>query len=349
MAGSVKKSSAGEKASGIAVGEPFVSIIVPFKSDYQWVRECVRGCKSLDYKNFEIILLPDGSEDPKKFPGCKIVPTGVVNHAAKRNAGMRTAKSDIFAFIDSDAYPRSDWLKNGVRYLQDKSIGIIGGPNLTPPADSLMQKVSGDVLGSVIGAGGMAERYSVRRERDTDALPSVNMLIRREAFDNLGHGWDETLVTGEDVKMCYQIADLGLRIHYSPEVVVYHHRRAMFAAHMEQIWNYARDEGLLVRQRRAIDRVLVLAPSAFVLWAAFGAATAMLTNFPLFEIAYYATLGIYAATIAVASIAASPARAPLVFLGMIATHATYGIGFLRGLLLPRKYFTESFKRHTYNR
>lgn len=326
---------------------PLVSIIVPYKSEYPWVHETVRECKKLDYPNFEIILLPDNPEDAKKYPGCKVVPTGVTNHSGKRNMGIDVAKGAVYAFIDSDAYPRKDWLRNGVRYLEDESIGLVGGPNLTPPDDTLMQQLSGDVLGSIIGAGGMAERYSVRRERDTDALPSVNMLVRKEVFDKLKEGWDETLITGEDVKVCYQVLDLGLRIRYSPEVVVYHHRRPMFAAHMEQIWNYGRDEGLLVKERGGVDRFLVLAPPLFVLWLVVGGLASI--DWPEVRLLYLGSMLGYGLFVLVAGMLINFLRGPLIAISIFATHLAYGGGFLRGLFLPKKFYSADFKRKTYNK
>jgi len=329
------------------MANPLVSVIVPYKSGYPWVRECVKHCKEMPYRNIEIILLPDGNESPSKYPGCRVVPTGIVNHSAKRNRGMKAAKGSVYAFIDSDAFPRKDWVTNSLKYLEDKSIGIIGGPNLTPENDSLMQKAGGDVLGSAIGAGGISERYSVRKEKDTDALPSVNMLIRKDVFDRLGHGWDETLVTGEDVKISYQVLDAGYRIHYSPDVIVYHHRRALFLPHMEQIWNYGRDEGLLVQQRKRIDRPLVLMPPLFVLWLPIVWAL----GFYIIE-AYWALLAsvaVYCGVTLAGAVAASWKRFPLVWLGIIATHLTYGMGFWRGLLLPQKKFHAGFRKKHYNR
>ena len=46
---------------------------------------------------------------------------------------MEKAEGKYLAFIDDDAYPRKDWLKNAVKYFDSsRKIGIVGGPNLTP-------------------------------------------------------------------------------------------------------------------------------------------------------------------------------------------------------------------------
>lgn len=102
-----------------------VSIIIPCKNVDAYVKECIAHCKKLDYDNYEMILLPDkptsGIED------VKIVPTGSVTPGKKRNTGIRHAKGEICAFIDSDAYPREDWLRNAVGYFSNPEIAAVGG------------------------------------------------------------------------------------------------------------------------------------------------------------------------------------------------------------------------------
>src|SRR3989338_1319478 len=328
---------------------PFVSIIVPFKKDYPWVRDCVRECRKLDYpKNkYEIILLPDVKINRNDFPDCKIIVTGVVNHSAKRNAGMRASKADLFAFIDSDAYPEKNWLKNAAKYADDKSIGAFGGPNLTPHNANLMERISGYVLANTIAAGNIAVRYRIDKTQEAPMVPSCNMFISRSAAEELknekGHLWDEKALAYEDQKICYELRDLGKRIMYVSDAVVYHHRREMFLPHMEQMWNYARDEASLMKERMKFDRVIVMMPALFTLWLAFGWLV------PLLNALYLPTIFLYFIAIAVSSIAQSPAQSPLIFLGIFLTHIAYGLGFLRGLLLPKVEFSAEFRRITYNK
>ena len=99
---------------------PEVSVIVPCRAIDRYTEECVEKClNNPDYKNVEIIVLPDKKDNPGiKDNRVKIIPTGEKTPGAKRNIGIENSHGNIVAFIDSDAYPEGDWLKNAMGYLK---------------------------------------------------------------------------------------------------------------------------------------------------------------------------------------------------------------------------------------
>src|SRR3989344_8577635 len=127
-----------------------ISIIIPCKIIDRYTRECIESCLNLDYDNFEILVLSDEIIKHEKWnKKVEIIKTGEIVPAEKRNLGMKIAEksgADFYAFIDSDAYPKKDWLKRAREHLKNEKVGIVGGPNLTPPQASFWEKVSGYVL-----------------------------------------------------------------------------------------------------------------------------------------------------------------------------------------------------------
>ncbi len=95
---------------------PEVSVIIPCKGIDRYTEECVEKClNNLDYKNVEIIVLPDKKDNPSiEDNRVKVIPTGEKTPGAKRNIGIKNSHGDVVAFIDSDAYPERDWLKNAM-------------------------------------------------------------------------------------------------------------------------------------------------------------------------------------------------------------------------------------------
>lgn len=85
-----------------------VSVIIPFYNGVDWLCEAVQSVLDQTYKNFEIIVVNDGSpEDVTKFLekyGDKIIYHKQINQgpAAARNYAMKIATGDYFAFLDSD-------------------------------------------------------------------------------------------------------------------------------------------------------------------------------------------------------------------------------------------------------
>ena len=97
--------------------EMFVSIIVPVYNVEQYLKECIESILAQTWKNFEVILVDDGSTDSsgkicdeysqkKEFISVIHKKNGGLSSA--RNAGIHVAQGDYLAFIDSDdvVHPR---------------------------------------------------------------------------------------------------------------------------------------------------------------------------------------------------------------------------------------------------
>ena len=205
-----------------------VIIIVPCAELNEYVVECLRGCLRLDYANYRIALLPDAHlELPEEFrnDAITVMPTGDVTISAKRNLAMSSfPDAAYYAFIDSDAYPQADWLKNGVGSFFREDIWAVGGPNVTPPNDSLEQKAVGNAARSFLVSGHLAFAKEVSADRYCLNLHSCNLIVAAQAIKLVG-GFQEELKTGEDRELCHRIRKNGGKIYFRGSVVVFHHNR----------------------------------------------------------------------------------------------------------------------------
>ncbi|MFH0896933.1 MAG: glycosyltransferase [Candidatus Bathyarchaeota archaeon] len=306
---------------------PSVSIIVPCKRVDDYTRECVSRCKELDFKGFEILVLPDSAEDG--LAGVKIIPTGPVLPGVKRNIGVHGSGGELCAFIDSDAYPRKDWLRNTVKYLQDSAVAGVGGPGITPETDSAMQKASGYILSSSM-VGGFSRRYMSKENSDSDDIHSCNFIARKSVLEE-AKGWDEHYWPGEDTLMCLAIKKTGKKLVEASDVVVYHHRRPLFMGHLRQVWNFGLHRGFFAKKFPENSRRLsYFLPSTFVLGLAAGSLLSLLI--PILRIPYLALIAAYIALSLYEGLKTNNAKMVLpVFTGTILTHLAYGAAFLKGL------------------
>ncbi len=305
------------------------SILIPFKEWNSMVQECVEGCKRLKGGPYEILLLPDAEIGAAE--GGRVLVTGKVRPSAKRNLGFRAANGKILALVDSDAFPREDWLENALAYFKDEGVGAVGGPNLTPPNDSRLQKLGGELLASWVVAGPHSVKYRVGQPHACADMPSCNLVLRKELLEKIG-GFDEAMLTGEDAKACHQINSLGRKVLYAPDVIVYHHRRALFAPHLRQMLNYGRDRGILLRTGNSAGYHLVsFAPSGLVVYSLASLPVAFLwgPHPVLWPLSLY--LGIMAGW----ALSKSPLNAVHLLLGGVLTHFAFGIGFIKGFLQPK--------------
>ena len=229
-----------------------VSIIIAVKTWQKNLEECVNKCLELDYQDFEIIILPDEPLNqpfiPKSSTSIKVIPTGAISPADKRDIALKYAKGEILGFIDDDAYPRKDWLSNALKDFNDDNVAAVGGPAVTPLDDSLRQKASGAVYSSLAVSGNFIYRYLPKKRREVDDYPSCNFIVRKSVMQELG-GFDTKFWPGEDTKLCLDITKkLKKKIIYDPEVFVWHHRRKLFIPHLKQIINYAQHRGYFVKK-----------------------------------------------------------------------------------------------------
>ncbi|OLD02516.1 MAG: hypothetical protein AUJ07_08585 [Crenarchaeota archaeon 13_1_40CM_3_53_5] len=328
MVGTVQESSSEE-------GHPFISIVVACRAIDSYANQCIRECLQLDYSRFELLVLPDYVETVSD-DRVRVLPTGPVKPSEKRNTGVSAAKGEVVAFIDGDAYPDKDWLKNSLKYFDDPRVAAVGGPGITPQSDNTMQKASGEILSSFLGAGPLNFRHSAKLPRKCDDLPTVNMFVRRSTFNDMG-GFDSSYWPGEDTKFCRDLVyRFGSEAVYAPDVVVYHHRRLLFRPHLKQIAGYGLHRGYFTKKfPENSRRPLYFAPTLFVLGIPallllgyVDESVRFVSLFPL--IAYLLLIGIGALVIGLRR--RNTNLVGPVFLGAIATHLWYGTYFLKGLL-----------------
>lgn len=306
-----------------------VSIIIPCKEVNHHTQDCVERCKRLDYGKYEILVLPDSATANLK--GVKMIPTGPKTPGAKRNIGVAKSEGELCAFIDSDAYPRSDWLNNAVTYFEDPTVAAVGGPGLTPLEDDVMQRASGQVLSSLL-VGSLSSRYKAEKCSESDDVHSCNFIVRKSVLIEAG-GWNEKFWPGEDTLVCLAIKKLGRRLVEASDVVVYHHRRSLFKAHFRQVWRFGEHRGFFFKKYRGNSfRFTYLAPTLFVSSLFAGVIISLFSS--LFSNVFLIAITAYL-LFCLVTILWETKEAKLIlptWLGIIATHVSYGASFLVGLL-----------------
>lgn len=197
--------------------EDLVSIIIPTRKLDKLTERCLFYCDKLK-NNKEIIIVTD--RDCPGYP------------AAKRNWAMERAKGNIYAFIDSDAYPAYDWLDCALHYL--KQYPAVCGPGILPydapaleiAADMILQKMP------------YSYRVIPKKPGIVAEFPTFNLIVRKEVATPF-----EDYLTGEDSLFCRNIKE---GIYYDPHIVVYHNRRPLYKPLWKQTRNYGHHRGYLV-------------------------------------------------------------------------------------------------------
>ncbi|GAA4402933.1 hypothetical protein GCM10023187_18530 [Nibrella viscosa] len=223
---------------------PKISVVVCTYNGAATIRDCMNGLLELDYPDFEVIVVSDGSTD--QTPGIvglypfRLICTPNRGLSNARNTGLEAATGDIVAYIDDDAYPDPHWLHYlAYSYLNTKHAGM-GGPNLLPEHD-------GPIATSVFHAPG-GPVHVLTTDEIAEHIPGCNMSFRREVLLEIG-GFDPIYrAAGDDVDVCWRVQQKGYTIGYHPSATVWHHRRNSLQAYWKQQQGYGRAEALLERK-----------------------------------------------------------------------------------------------------
>ncbi len=97
-----------------------VSIIIPVYNVYEWLDQCMETVVKQTYKDFEVILINDGSIDgseikcqewKKKDNRVKVISKENEGPSIARNCGIKNARGEYLVFIDSDDWVDSTYLE----------------------------------------------------------------------------------------------------------------------------------------------------------------------------------------------------------------------------------------------
>jgi glycosyltransferase involved in cell wall biosynthesis len=311
------------------------SIIIPVKKIDQLLVEAMSHLLKLDYLSYEVIIVVDKKIRKNAWKKTRIISSGAVGPAKKRDLGSKTAKGEILAFIDSDAYPDKSWLKHALPHFKKNYVAAVGGPGVTPINSSFMEEASGWVSSSPLGAGPYTYRFLPGKQRQVDDFPAMNLLVRKKDFNEVG-GFDSNYFPGEDTKLCLDLVKLGKIIIYEPKAVVFHHRRSLWWPHLKQNGNFGLHRGYFAHQLpQTSARLVYFLPSLLAL----GLAINLLDGFGMYwlEDLTQTGLDIYVFLLLINAVWVGY-KSGSIFQGLIsipaifATHVWYGAKFIQGFL-----------------
>jgi len=223
---------------------PRISVVVCSYNGARTIRDCLEALARLDYPDYEVIVIDDGSRDATagiaaRYGGVLIrTPNRGLGHA--RNAGLAAASGEIVAYIDDDAYPDPQWLRYLAATFMSTSHAGVGGPNIAPPGDGPIAECVARAPGGPV--------HVLLSDREAEHIPGCNMSFRKTCLEAIG-GFDPQFRTaGDDVDMCWRLQERGWTLGFHPAALVWHHRRNSVRTYWKQQIGYGRAEAMLERK-----------------------------------------------------------------------------------------------------
>jgi len=195
-----------------------ISIIIPTFNEEKNLPACLDSLLKIDYpdESIEIIVVDNGSTDRTREIAdqfrVKLFRDDSKNVSGLRNLGVAKSTGAIIAFIDADCVASEDWLNNAAVYFNDSKIAAWGAPPEVPANGTWVQKTWHVV------------RSKGKNLAEVDWLESMNLFVRKKQFLEIG-GFNESLITCEDVDLSYRIKKLG-KIISDNRIQVFHYGEA---------------------------------------------------------------------------------------------------------------------------
>ena len=226
------------------------SIIVPVYNRPDEVDELLQSLTEQELKDFEVVIVEDGSQKPCKDVCDKFANILDLHYYVKenggpgqaRNYGAERARGEWLIILDSDVVLPKGYLKaveEGVstplphREGQGGgSFAAFGGPDASHPSFTPVQKAISYSMTSFFTTGGIR---GGKAKLDKFYPRSFNMGIRRDVYLQLG-GFSK-MRFGEDIDFSYRIVEAGYRPQLFPDAWVWHKRRTDFRKFFRQVYN----------------------------------------------------------------------------------------------------------------
>ena len=307
----------------------FFSIIIPVFNRPDEVEELLESLVIQTEKNFEIIIVEDGSSEKcdtiiKKYSDkLKITYEYKKNEkpAIARNYGAKHANGDYFVFFDSDCIIPPEYFKTVNHVLKNNYTDAYGGPDAASPNFNNLQKAINYAMTSFFTTGGIRggdeklEKFYPR---------SFNMGISKKAFKTIG-GFPETKMhPGEDMVFSIEIIKHGFTTQRIKNAFVYHKRRNTLKTFFKQVYNFGKTRSIITEKYPETFKLFFFAPSAFTIGTLFFIISTFICIYSLIPVLFYILLIFLDSLLKNKNIAVSLLSIITSFYQLIA----YGSGFL---------------------
>ena len=217
---------------------PRFSVIVPVYNRIDEVDDLLKSLSEQSCKDFEAVIVEDGSSQPCKDVISKYADKVDVKYYYKenegrsiaRNYGLDRATGDYFIFFDSDCVIPPDYFKTLSAALDRNPVDCFGGPDAAHESFSTTQKAINYSMTSFLTTGGI-RGGKVQLEKFVPR--TFNMGYSRKVWEKVG-GFREMF--SEDIDMSTRIRQAGFSIGLIREAFVYHKRRVNMKLFARQVY-----------------------------------------------------------------------------------------------------------------
>ena len=268
------------------------SFIIPVYNRPAEVEELLESLLAQEEKDFEVLLVEDGSSLPcrevagryaGRLPGLHYYYKENSGPGQSRNYGAERSRGEYLIVLDSDVILPPGYLRAVGEELRSEPVDAFGGPDRASASFTPVQKAISYSMTSFFTTGGIR---GGKKKMDRFYPRSYNMGIRREVYEALG-GFSK-MRFGEDIDFSLRIVRAGYSSRLFPSAWVYHKRRTDFRKFFRQVYNSGIARINLYKKYPDSLKLVHLLPAAFTVGVCLLLAGSWLTVFsPLLLLLYF--------------------------------------------------------------
>ena len=246
---------------------PYFSVITPVYNRVDEVRDLLESLSKQTSKNFEVIIVEDGSTIPCKtvaddYSGkldLKYFHKSNEGRSIARNYGIEHSCGEYLVFFDSDCIIPPQYFETLEAELKNNYADCFGGPDAAHSSFSDVQKAINFSMTSFLTTGGIR---GGKIKLDKFVPRSFNMGYSRKVWETVG-GFREMF--SEDIDMSTRIRNAGFKIRLFRDAFVYHKRRVDFSKFCRQTYVFGMSRITLKLLYPDSLKIVHCLPAAFVL------------------------------------------------------------------------------------
>ncbi len=216
------------------------SFIIPVYNRGEELEELLETISSQTHKNFDVIVVDDGSDSPCQNITNKFEDKLDVKYIFQENSGPGMARnkaleysnSEWLIFLDSDCLLPDNYLEIVNTNINKYQFDCFGGPDKAHNSFNTIQKAIGYAMSSTLTTGGIR---GGKEKLDKFYPRSFNLGVKRSVFIDL-KGFSN-MRFGEDLDFSMRLLSKGYKTMLIKNAFVYHKRRNNFKSFFKQVFN----------------------------------------------------------------------------------------------------------------
>lgn len=213
--------------------EPLVSVIIVNYNGLKHLKDCFDSLYCLDYKNFEILFVDNGSQDDsvkfikKNYEKIKIIQLDKnYGFCLPNNIAASQANGKYIILLNNDVIVDKKWLTELVKVAEtSEDIGVVGSKIYYFDQRTIVNYAGGslDRFGIIRHVGsGSTDNTEINTQRETFYALGAAELIRKEIIDKVGLFDPTYFAYYEDIDISWLAWILGYKVIYAPKSFIYH-------------------------------------------------------------------------------------------------------------------------------